>query len=697
MEINQIALTPNLSIPKGNFDFVMEATHNEQLYLGCLNAERCLMTDYDACLKGLRRSIEMLGIELEKWSRAEHSNISPEEALRSIFIDLKRIKSPKGGRKERRRVSKKNFYIRHVVDFEKKEHEAYTRRQIADFIEDYASCYPRCINDEETLNDSFKAIAQDLYARCSRPLADKGCGTREDCLNLVRLFHKLLCLLNYVQEPYDVELTPIDQYFPIPYEFYDELGLIRGSDVKIYVSEDGETYYMLKRKDIEYLDILNPDIYKSRLQELDKLDTLWRRLGSIPDYGVHLGLEVGTHDFRKAVFEFSGRPQAMSSRFIEKLGKKSRREELVRGLIRLIRIMHETEPPMAHRALTPECIYVCEDGRGLTPYIVGFRNARPASVRGDYPARGMLDDYFNSVNMHKFIAPEIRNGADSGENDERSADIYSLGKLIKYIYGQDENRVRDYVEQLIVKDPANRPSIASAARMFDDEVVYFEPTVLMGNEVLTEFRLLIFTPFHGFDNYYIDNTVTIGRMFSSSGGDIKVDSPIASRTHGRFIKTDSGFEYIDMLSTNGTFINGVLYGAQRSGRADAKQLMIGDLLKIDHPEFKNTHRNAVLMFVLSPSHHEMEEKTLDIEEGMDVSIGRERGDITLANNRVSKRHARFVMKDGILYIQDLNSTNGVYVNGRKIERPAVLHSMDSVRIEDYVFIVSGKKIYYYAE
>ena len=87
----------------------------------------------------------------------------------------------------------------------------------------------------------------------------------------------------------------------------------------------------------------------------------------------------------------------------------------------------------------------------------------------------------------------------------------------------------------------------------------------------------------------------------------------------------------------------------------------------------------------------------DIEEGMDISVGRERGDITLANNRVSKRHARFVMKDGVLYIQDLNSTNGVFVNGKRIKRPAVLHSMDSVRIEDYVFIVSGNKIYYYSE
>ncbi len=697
MEVNQINLTSKISIPKGNFDFVMEATHNEQLYLGCLNAERCMMTDYDACLKGLRRSIEMLGIELEKWSRAETNNISPEEALRSIFLDLKRLKSPKGGKKERRRLSKKNFYIRHVIDFEKKDHEEYTRKQIEEFIDTYSSIYPYSIDEGDIKNDNIKSIAYDMYARCSRPLTDKGCGTKEDCENLVMLFHKLLCLLNYVQEPYDIELTPIEDYYPIPYELYEKLNLIRGSNVKIYVSEDGKTYYMLKRKDIEYLDILDPAIYRERMMELDKLDTLWRRLGSLSGYEPHMGIEVGTHDYRRMVFEFAGRPQAMTQRFIEKLDEKSKREELVRELIRLIRSMHDIEPSMSHKWLNPECIYICEKRQGMIPYIVGFDNVRPSPVKADYPGRGMLDDYFNSINLQKFIAPEIRNGTAVNDADGRKADIYSLGKLIKYIYGRDENRVKDYVEQLIVKDPLSRPSIVDASRLFDDEVVDFEPTVVFSSEITDEFRLLIYTPFHGFDNYTVRDTVTLGRMFSSEGSDIKVDSPIASRTHGRFVKTGSGFEYMDMLSTNGTFINNVLYGVQRGGRSDSKPVAVGDILKIDHPEFKNTHRNAVFMFVLAPSHHEMIEKTIDIMDGMDVSIGRKDCDVILTNNRVSKRHARFVMKDHKLYIQDLNSTNGVYVNGKKIVRPAFLHATDNVRIEDYIFIVSGRKIHYYAE
>src|SRR3978361_1836109 len=51
----------------------------------------------------------------------------------------------------------------------------------------------------------------------------------------------------------------------------------------------------------------------------------------------------------------------------------------------------------------------------------------------------------------------------------------------------------------------------------------------------------------------------------------------------------------------------------------------------------------------------------------EVTIGRVQGnDIVLPKGNVSKRHARIVLKDGKFIIVDLKSTNGTYVNGRKI-------------------------------
>src|SRR5882724_1251768 len=72
----------------------------------------------------------------------------------------------------------------------------------------------------------------------------------------------------------------------------------------------------------------------------------------------------------------------------------------------------------------------------------------------------------------------------------------------------------------------------------------------------------------------------------------------------------------------------------------------------------------------------------------EVTIGRVQGnDIVLPKGNVSKRHARIVLKDGKFIIVDLKSTNGTYVNGRKITSPLVLKETDKVYIGDFIMTV----------
>src|SRR4029434_3414564 len=69
----------------------------------------------------------------------------------------------------------------------------------------------------------------------------------------------------------------------------------------------------------------------------------------------------------------------------------------------------------------------------------------------------------------------------------------------------------------------------------------------------------------------------------------------------------------------------------------------------------------------------------------EVTIGRVQGnDIVLPKGNVSKRHARIVLKDGKFIIVDLKSTNGTYVNGRKITAPLVIKGGDKVYIGDFI-------------
>src|SRR5262245_62641308 len=71
-----------------------------------------------------------------------------------------------------------------------------------------------------------------------------------------------------------------------------------------------------------------------------------------------------------------------------------------------------------------------------------------------------------------------------------------------------------------------------------------------------------------------------------------------------------------------------------------------------------------------------------------VTIGRVQGnDIVLPKGNVSKRHARIVLKDGKFIIVDLKSTNGTYVNGRKITSPLVVKDSDKIYIGDFILSV----------
>lgn len=73
-----------------------------------------------------------------------------------------------------------------------------------------------------------------------------------------------------------------------------------------------------------------------------------------------------------------------------------------------------------------------------------------------------------------------------------------------------------------------------------------------------------------------------------------------------------------------------------------------------------------------------------------VSIGRKEGNsIVLTDVHVSGNHARLTIKNNVLYIEDLNSTNGTFVNGNKISGRVKLLGNDEVKIGTTTFKVLG--------
>ncbi|MBX3181042.1 MAG: Flp pilus assembly complex ATPase component TadA [Polyangiaceae bacterium] len=69
----------------------------------------------------------------------------------------------------------------------------------------------------------------------------------------------------------------------------------------------------------------------------------------------------------------------------------------------------------------------------------------------------------------------------------------------------------------------------------------------------------------------------------------------------------------------------------------------------------------------------------------EVRVGRVQGnELMLPKGNVSKRHAQLALRDGNFTITDLNSTNGTYVNRRRITQATVVRAGDRIYIGDFV-------------
>jgi FHA domain len=71
------------------------------------------------------------------------------------------------------------------------------------------------------------------------------------------------------------------------------------------------------------------------------------------------------------------------------------------------------------------------------------------------------------------------------------------------------------------------------------------------------------------------------------------------------------------------------------------------------------------------------------EIGQGATIGRSPGsDVIIDDPFASSAHARIFPRGQFMYIEDMGSTNGTFLNGRQLRRPEKLRVADSVRIGD---------------
>ena len=176
--------------------------------------------------------------------------------------------------------------------------------------------------------------------------------------------------------------------------------------------------------------------------------------------------------------------------------------------------------------------------------------------------------------------------------------------------------------------------------------------------------------------------VVVGRLKKC---DLVIKSPKVSRVHCEFRWTERGMELKDCDSSAGTFVNGRKVGRARITADDDirvadVQIQILEALPptreadVNDPQEMRTSKNvedapALDVWELVYRDENDVEKICRMENhGAQVIIGRRSDtDIRVVNPTVGRHHCKVVYDGGDLKVQDLDSSNGTFVNGERIK------------------------------
>ena len=196
---------------------------------------------------------------------------------------------------------------------------------------------------------------------------------------------------------------------------------------------------------------------------------------------------------------------------------------------------------------------------------------------------------------------------------------------------------------------------------------------------------------------FLQKEIVLGR----SRGDLPVKDPDVSKNHAEIVLYDSDQIFIrDLGSTNGTFVG--------EEKVDRKQLKNGDIITlgsttleiifgevVTHPYQQKSFSDEKTaddakgkkVYVVEVTGGRDKGKKIKIGKGSHI-IGRETGAIALKDLDVSRSHAKIKVDDkGKAKLMDLSSTNGTYLNGKKV-KSSELNEGDEILVGNTVLKIS---------
>ncbi|RAS10398.1 FHA domain-containing protein [Cupriavidus alkaliphilus] len=150
-------------------------------------------------------------------------------------------------------------------------------------------------------------------------------------------------------------------------------------------------------------------------------------------------------------------------------------------------------------------------------------------------------------------------------------------------------------------------------------------------------------------------------------------APLSWR-HARIFAEHGAVYVADLGSKNGTRVNGVAVARQPARLGDGDEVAFGPMLSFRvrlSPRAPQPEPPRVTL-TLVPERHDVGLQPLHVEQFPyliskgDEAFARFRDSYPHQVNYLSRRHAHIYLKGGIPFVEDLGSTNGTFVNGKRL-------------------------------
>lgn len=181
--------------------------------------------------------------------------------------------------------------------------------------------------------------------------------------------------------------------------------------------------------------------------------------------------------------------------------------------------------------------------------------------------------------------------------------------------------------------------------------------------------------------------VTIGR---ASTCDLTLPDTSLAKLHAEIVVDGETLELHNLAGSGQVAVNGRLVdGSCQLQRNDRVQLGERNLTVIDPKitRMKAAGAGANVSWALRANHPAIVGRVFPVRETSVVGRSEE-CDLTFAMSHLSRRHARLEVREGLLFVVDLGSANGTYLNNQRVTECRVRRG-DELRFDSLSFSVVG--------